>query len=153
MVCSSPDDPKVELTRWADFPLHPNSADLAAYYQSYAKHFELLNRIVFNASVGSLTRTEDGTKWALLVEGEASPRVFDKVVVATGTEVTASVPEIEGLDRFEGRFLHSQEYKRYDFYGWLCSSVLLNSNPDRKPLQGKMSSSSAKETQRGTAQW
>ncbi|KAH8675115.1 flavin monooxygenase-like protein [Ilyonectria robusta] len=95
-----------------DFPLHPSSADLAAYYQSYAKHFDLLKRIVFNASVSSLTRTEDGTKWALLVEGEASPRVFDNVIVATGTEVTASVPEIEGLDLFKGRFLHSQEYKR-----------------------------------------
>lgn len=85
-----------------------------------------MKRIVFNASVGSLTRTEDGTKWALLVEGEASPRVFDKVIVATGSEVTASVPEIEGLDLFEGRFFHSQEYKRYEFMADFVR-LLLNS--------------------------
>ncbi|KAH7127435.1 flavin monooxygenase-like protein [Dactylonectria macrodidyma] len=101
-----------------DFPLHPNAAKLAEYYQSYAEHFDFMKKIVFNASVRSLSRTEDDTKWALQLEGETSPRVFDKVVVATGSEVTRIVPNIDGLNLFEGRFLHSQEYKRpEDFAG------------------------------------
>ncbi|KAH6888404.1 flavin monooxygenase-like protein [Thelonectria olida] len=94
------------------FPLHPMSADLGAYYKSYAKHFGLLDKIVFNASVQSLSRTDDGTQWALSLKGEQSPRVFDKVILATGSEVNPIVPEIEGLDLFEGQFLHSQAYKR-----------------------------------------
>ncbi|KAF7535002.1 hypothetical protein G7Z17_g13274 [Cylindrodendrum hubeiense] len=83
-------------------------------FLSYAKHFGLLKRIKFNVVVRSLSRTEDGTKWALLLEDEVSPRVFDKVIMATGTEVTPNIPKIEGFDLFKGRFLHSQAYKGPD---------------------------------------
>ncbi|KAM5358214.1 hypothetical protein ACJZ2D_015489 [Fusarium nematophilum] len=97
-----------------DFPLHPTAGDLVKYYQSYAAHFGLLDSIVFNASVSSITRTENGSQWALHLEGQETPRVVDKIVVASGSEVTPVLPVIEGLDLFEGQFLHSQAYKKAD---------------------------------------
>ncbi|KAK7408117.1 hypothetical protein QQX98_009708 [Neonectria punicea] len=100
-----------------DFPLHPAAADLHAYYQSYATHFGLLDKIIFNVSVSSVAKTQDGGRWALHVEGEDTPRVFDKVVVASGSEVTPSIPAVEGLHLFEGRFLHSQAYKEPEDFG------------------------------------
>lgn len=39
--------------------------------------------------------------------------VFDKVVYAVGSETIAKYPDIEGLEKFEGRFLHGQAFKRY----------------------------------------
>ncbi|KAF4973970.1 hypothetical protein FZEAL_9077 [Fusarium zealandicum] len=100
------------------FPIHPNAEHLVKYYQSYATHFGLVERIVFNASVSSITRTKDDTQWALHLADEESPRLFDKIVVASGSEVTPILPVIEGLDVFEGQFIHSQSYKRAeDFAG------------------------------------
>ncbi|KAF4473024.1 flavin containing monooxygenase 9 [Fusarium albosuccineum] len=101
-----------------DFPRHPKAEDLVEYYQSYAAYFDLLERIVFNATVSSLTRSKDDTQWALQLEGEAKPRLFNKVVVASGSEVTPIMPVIEGLGLFEGKFLHSQAFKKAeDFAG------------------------------------
>lgn len=95
-----------------DFPLHPSGEDLRKYYQSYAAHFGLLDKIIFNVTVSSITRTDDDTQWALHLAGEETPRLFDKVIVASGTEVMPVIPVIEGLDLFQGNFLHSQAFKK-----------------------------------------
>jgi dimethylaniline monooxygenase (N-oxide forming) len=100
--------------RDVDFPLHPGGEDLRKYYQSYAAHFGLLDKIVFNVIVSSITRTSDDRLWALHLAGEQMPRLFDKVIVASGSEVTPVIPVIEGLDLFQGKFLHSQAFKKYE---------------------------------------
>ncbi|KAM6525723.1 hypothetical protein FALCPG4_011260 [Fusarium falciforme] len=101
-----------------DFPLHPGGEDLRKYYQSYAAHFGLLDKIVFNVTVSSITRTGDDTQWALHLTGKETPHLFDKVIVASGSEVTPVIPVIEGLDLFHGKFLHSQAFKKpEDFAG------------------------------------
>lgn len=97
-----------------DFPLHPGGEDLRKYYQSYAAHFGLLDKIVFDVTVSSISRTEDDAQCALHLEGEEAPRLFDKVIVASGSEVTPVIPVIEGLELFQGRFLHSQAFKKYE---------------------------------------
>lgn len=98
---------------WAiDFPRHPTAPDLAAYYQEYAKHFGLLEWIVFDAVVTSIERCDYGLKWGVTIAGEPEFRVFDKIIMATGSEVTRNEPVIEGRELFKGRFIHGQEYKR-----------------------------------------
>jgi len=94
------------------FPIHPKTADLALYYQSYAKHFDIHRKIVFNVSISSVSRSARGTGWLVQVDGEQGPRAFDKVVLATGTELVAKRPSIEGMDLFEGQFIHVQQYKQ-----------------------------------------
>ncbi|KAL8290912.1 hypothetical protein RB597_008940 [Gaeumannomyces tritici] len=102
-----------------DFPRFPMAEDMASYYQSYAQHFGLMDRIRFGAVVRSVRRSSDDTAWLLDVEGEAEPLSFDKVLVAAGTETEPKpLPEFEGRELFEGKVMHSQAYKRpEDFQG------------------------------------
>ncbi|KAF7563593.1 hypothetical protein G7046_g550 [Stylonectria norvegica] len=95
-----------------DFPRHPTAADMAVYYESYALHFGLLDKIIFNVTMDSVWRTDDDTKWAISIQGEDAPRLFDKVVSAAGSEVVRNDPVIAGLEIFDGRYLHGQAYKR-----------------------------------------
>lgn len=62
-------------------------------------------------TVDSVKQDDTASKWLVSIRGEDSPRVFDKVVFATGTETTAKYPTIDGIDKFEGTFIHSQAYK------------------------------------------
>jgi len=63
-------------------------------------------------TIVSVTREKATEKWLVQVKGEESPRSFDKVILATGTELVAVMPKIEGLSDFEGTFIHGQAYKR-----------------------------------------
>jgi dimethylaniline monooxygenase (N-oxide forming) len=97
----------------SDFPLYPKPADFVQYFISYAHHFQIYDRIVFGVSVESVIRNTDDTKWLVALEGEDTPRSFDRVVLACGAELTPRLPEIEGLKIFEGELIHSQAYKRH----------------------------------------
>jgi dimethylaniline monooxygenase (N-oxide forming) / hypotaurine monooxygenase len=96
-----------------DYPPYPTASHLSAYYKSYATHFDVYNKIIFNVSVSAIRRCDKDATWLVYLDGEEKkPRMFDKVVVATGSEVIPKKPVVEGLDKFEGQFLHSQGYKR-----------------------------------------
>jgi dimethylaniline monooxygenase (N-oxide forming) len=96
-----------------DFPRHATAADLGQYYREYADHFGLRQRIVFNATITSITRDHQKEKWQLHVAGEDQPRAFDKVVYAIGTEVVPKYPRIDNLGEFKGTVIHGQAYKRF----------------------------------------
>ncbi|KAJ0313013.1 hypothetical protein Brms1b_007484 [Colletotrichum noveboracense] len=102
------DDPSV-TSAMAYYPAHISAQEWSDYYKMYAKNFELYDNIVFNADVDSISR-EKG-KWMVHVKGEATPRPFDRVVLASGSETTPVYPVIENLEQFEGKFMHSQAYK------------------------------------------
>lgn len=86
---------------------------MASYYQSYAEHFGLVDKIRFNTVVSSVRRSSDDTAWLLDIEGEEEPLSFDKVLVAAGTETKPKpLPEVKGRELFEGGVIHSQAYKR-----------------------------------------
>lgn len=105
-----------------DFPMHPTAKHLSAYYQRYATHFGIDKKVLFNSRVTSMRRDVESPKWLLTVEiggrEEDQPRAFDKVLLATGSENVRKLPEIDGLDQFEGKFIHGQAFKRpQDFEG------------------------------------
>lgn len=105
---------------------HPDTPTLCAssyvddYLQSYADHFQLRSRIRLNASIRTIKRDDAGNKWLIEVapvtsDGsapEAETLIFDKVVLATGSNEKPSTPTIEGIDSFKGRVLHSQAFKK-----------------------------------------
>ncbi|KAF4809996.1 Monooxygenase aurF [Colletotrichum siamense] len=93
------------------YPAHISAQEWSDYYKMYAKHFELYDNIVFNADVDVIRRDQEKGKWVVHIKGEATPRPFDKVVLASGSETTPVYPIIENLDQFEGKFMHSQAYK------------------------------------------
>jgi dimethylaniline monooxygenase (N-oxide forming) len=94
------------------FPDHyddfPTGAQLFEYLNLYCDHFNLRDHIRLSTEVVDLRRV-DG-KWELTTSPQgANSQVeyFDKVVTATGSFCTPRTPQIESIDSFQGRKLHS----------------------------------------------
>ena len=106
-----------KLTEFIDFPMpenypeYPGHLQVLAYFRRYAKHFGLEDRIQFNSSVDRIER--NGGHWEVKVSGETQPRKYAGVVIANGHHWDPSYPEISG--EFNGREIHSKEYKTPDF--------------------------------------
>ena len=88
-----------------EVPRYPARAEVVAYLEDYARHFELRPR--FGERVVSLRRDGDG--WTTRTEG--SELRSKNVVVATGYTRAPNRPTWPGLDGFGGPVLHSSEYK------------------------------------------
>jgi dimethylaniline monooxygenase (N-oxide forming) len=102
----------------SDFPFadtdddYPTAAQLHAWLLRYAQHFDLLPKIKVGTKVLSIKRVNE--EWELEVlkksTGETSTVRFDKVCVATGSFFKPRWPTLAGLDKFEGKVLHSIDY-------------------------------------------
>ncbi len=106
------------LSEYADFPMpasypdYPSHRHLAAYFQDYAKNFNLYPLIHFRTLVKNCERLPDG-KWKVTVEkdGEVSADLFDAIAVCNGHHWQPRMPQYPGS--FEGEFIHSHEVKRF----------------------------------------
>jgi dimethylaniline monooxygenase (N-oxide forming) len=98
-----------------EYPSHLTSAQFQEYIESYARHFDLLKDMVFNASVTRATRNQSDTKWCIemLVDGEPRKEEFDKVVFCHGYQTQSKMPVYEGQELFHGRLMHAQQYRMY----------------------------------------
>ncbi|KAH6644981.1 putative dimethylaniline monooxygenase [Truncatella angustata] len=102
------------------YPHHLSQADFQEYMESYAKHFDMHKDIVFGASLKQVVRTLDDTKWRLELEkdGKIIYEEFDKVALTHGYQTQAITPTFEGQEKFEGTFIHAQQYRSAeDFRG------------------------------------
>ena len=89
----------------AGTPMFPSRDEVVAYLEDYARDNEL--EIRFRTRVERLE--PHGGGWCLQTStGDLSA---DHIVVATGYEHTFWVPRWPGRDRFEGRLIHSAEYR------------------------------------------
>lgn len=95
------------------YPDIPSGEQLQAYFESYAKHFGLLEKIQFGVAITKLEETENNT-WLLhyknLKTGESDRQAFDFIVVATGLYSNPFLPDIPRQNKFRGTILHSSEY-------------------------------------------
>ncbi len=106
------------LSEYADFPMpasypdYPSHRHLAAYFQDYAKNFNLYPLIRFKTLVKKCERLSDG-KWEVTVEqdGVNSADLFDAIAVCNGHHWQPRMPEYPGS--FDGEFIHSHEVKRF----------------------------------------
>jgi thioredoxin reductase len=106
------------LSEYADFPMpasypdYPSHRHLAAYFQDYAKNFNLYPLIRFRTLVKNCERLSDG-KWEVTVEqdGVTSADLFDAIAVCNGHHWQPRMPEYPGS--FDGEFIHSHEVKRF----------------------------------------
>jgi cation diffusion facilitator CzcD-associated flavoprotein CzcO len=102
-----------KLSRYPDFdfpeewPHYLSSAQAEDYLCSYAREFGLYDRITFSAEVVSAERI-DG-RWRIAIKGEASPRVYDGLIVANGHHWAPNWPSYPG--GFDGEILHSHDVK------------------------------------------
>ncbi|KAI1393138.1 FAD/NAD(P)-binding domain-containing protein [Hypoxylon trugodes] len=104
---------------FSDYPLstkslpYPTSSQVAAYFNSYASHFNLQDHVRFNTTVRKVTRNAADTAWDVHITNPDGDAVlsFDKVVFCQGAETTPSWPSLPNRDKFKGVVIHSQAYK------------------------------------------
>jgi cation diffusion facilitator CzcD-associated flavoprotein CzcO len=89
----------------AGTPMFPSRDEVVAYLEAYTRDNEL--EIRFRTRVERLE--PHGGGWC--VQTSTGDLSADNVVVATGYDHTFWVPRWPGRDRFEGRLIHSAEYR------------------------------------------
>jgi len=88
----------------ASYPRYVPRDLMVAYLESYATAFDLAPR--FGETVHAVRRTETG--WS--VEATTCRLEARHVVVASGFNAVPVMPSVPGLERFEGKVLHSADY-------------------------------------------
>ena len=95
----------------ADYPDYPDHRQLQTYFESYARHFGVHERIRFQHVVEKVTRQASG-EWIvefLDEHGSAHTQSFDILMVANGHHWNPRHPHYEG--HFSGTYLHSHDFK------------------------------------------
>ncbi len=101
------------LSEFEDFPMpdhypdYPSHRQVLAYFQAYAKAFELERHIEFNTEVVEAKELPDKS-WELELS-DGRTEAFDFLLVANGHHSVPRWPEVEG--EFSGIYLHAHSYK------------------------------------------
>jgi len=99
---------------YSDFPFpedhspYGTAPQMLAYFESYAKHFDLLKHIRFGERVASAMPV-NGAGWRLELEG-GETREYKAVIIATGQYNHPKRPHNETPGEFTGEILHVYDY-------------------------------------------
>ncbi|WCJ42462.1 Flavin-binding monooxygenase family protein [Euphorbia peplus] len=100
-----------------NFPTYPTKQQFLAYLEAYRKKFGI--QPVFNNTVVSADFDHRSKLWkvkTLGLKGEEYEYVCQWLIVATGENAEAAVPDIEGMKDFEGPIVHTSSYKSGEFF-------------------------------------
>ncbi|KAI3696679.1 hypothetical protein L6452_29147 [Arctium lappa] len=100
-----------------DFPTYPTKQQFVEYLEAYAKRFRI--EPVFGQSVERGEFDESVGMWRVKsvgMKGEEMEYVCRWLVVATGENAEAVVPEVKGMGEFCGEVKHTSEYKSGSVY-------------------------------------
>ncbi|XP_038165001.1 flavin-containing monooxygenase 5-like [Cyprinodon tularosa] len=110
----------------ADYPNYMHHSKILKYFRMYADHFKLLQYIRFQTSVKKVTLRPDFPRtgqWEVVTENKErleERHVFDAVICCSGHYTYPNLPlkDFPGIETFEGKYLHSWDYKGpEDMYG------------------------------------
>lgn len=96
-----------------DFPgMFTVQAENERYFNWVADEFELREEIEFETEVESIVWHEDDGEWELRATGPAGERVVraNAVISAVGFLSRPNLPEIEGMEEFEGESFHTARW-------------------------------------------
>jgi 4-hydroxyacetophenone monooxygenase len=97
-----------------DWPLHYSDQQvLHAYFSDFARDFGLLDRIRLRTEVRSLTWDDSRATWSVVLarpDGTEETLVVNAVVSAVGQLNRPHLPEIPGIDTFQGVAFHSAQW-------------------------------------------
>lgn len=110
-----------------DFPYPSNTTpfppqtDVLKYLHSYAHHFELEKSIKFRHLVVRVLPTGND-KWEIIVKNLRTntfeTSIFDAVFVCNGLLSKPFIPNIVGAKEFNGKMIHSHDYRKPEpFHG------------------------------------
>jgi cation diffusion facilitator CzcD-associated flavoprotein CzcO len=103
---------------WEWSSRYPEQPEILRYLNHVADRFDLRRHIEFQTRVVSAHFDESTNRW--LVETDRGQRISAHYVIsAVGCLSAANLPEIPGLDRFEGRWFHTGRWPHepVDFTG------------------------------------
>lgn len=95
-----------------DYPEYPNRKQFISYLESYARRFEINPN--FNESVVSARYDETCGLWRVETVKKGGVKmnyICQSIVVATGENAESVMPEMEGIEDFDGDMVHVSEYK------------------------------------------
>jgi cation diffusion facilitator CzcD-associated flavoprotein CzcO len=108
-----------ELSReWEWSERYPGPPEILRYLNHVADHFDLKRDIRFNTKVTSAHYDETANLWRVSTDaGESLTAQF--LITAVGCLSSANIPNIPGLDTFEGRWYHTGQWPHegVDFRG------------------------------------
>ncbi|MCY3557726.1 MAG: NAD(P)/FAD-dependent oxidoreductase [Chloroflexi bacterium] len=94
------------LQEWSWSGKYPEQPEILEYLNHVADRFDLRSGIQFNTSVTAAHFDDDSGMWT--VETDQGDRVTSKyVITAIGCISTGQIPNIPGLDSFEGEWHHT----------------------------------------------
>ncbi|KAG5680253.1 hypothetical protein PVAND_009774 [Polypedilum vanderplanki] len=108
-----------ELMEFSDFSYDKNITEVFLtpdkvqnYFLKYTEKFDLRKHIKFNHKIINVRPIDD--KWEIIVKDlkndEYKTITCDKVLICVGIS-TPWIPKIEGLNDFEGKIIHSRDYR------------------------------------------
>ncbi|NXN34269.1 FMO1 monooxygenase, partial [Nycticryphes semicollaris] len=106
-----------------DFPVFLPNAQLLDYLRRYVEFFGLREHIKFGTTVVSIRKRPDFAttgQWdvATKADGKQTLHVFDAVMVCSGNFSEPSLPLhcFPGIEKFQGQYFHSRQYKHPDVF-------------------------------------
>ncbi|CAG5121868.1 unnamed protein product [Candidula unifasciata] len=114
-----------EMMSYSDFPIpdkypiYMHNTQVYEYFKMYASHFGLEKYINYNTEVLHVKRSQNfelSGQWEVIHRNKQTEQetreVFDAVLVCTGHHADKHVPTFPGISEFQGKVLHSHDYKR-----------------------------------------
>ncbi|NXS55280.1 FMO1 monooxygenase, partial [Brachypteracias leptosomus] len=106
-----------------DFPVFLPNAKFLDYLRRYAEHFGLREHIKCGTTVISIRKHPDFAttgQWDVVTEadGKQTSHVFDAVMVCSGNFSEPFLPLhcFPGIEKFQGQYFHSRQYKHPDMF-------------------------------------
>lgn len=88
----------------------PSQPEIQAYLLEMVEHYELRPLIEFMVEITEMRWIEERRIWQLATS-TGDFREFDVVINATGPLSRPKLPDVPGLDRFQGTMFHSQQWR------------------------------------------
>ncbi|XP_055998310.1 flavin-containing monooxygenase 5-like isoform X2 [Ostrea edulis] len=106
-----------------EFPIYMHNKYVLKYFNLYADKFNVRKYINFKTQVESVKMCPDfktSGQWNITVKdlttGKTQDHVFDAVMLCTGHHADKNTPDFPGLKYFQGKVIHSHDYKRPQGY-------------------------------------
>jgi cation diffusion facilitator CzcD-associated flavoprotein CzcO len=106
----------------ASYPDFPHHTQIASYFEDYARHFGLIERITFETGVERATRDPGDGTWTVTLDTGATRR-YDALLVANGHHWDPRWPEPPYPGSFDGVQMHSHHF--VDAADWREKNVLV----------------------------
>ncbi|KDP25636.1 hypothetical protein JCGZ_20792 [Jatropha curcas] len=106
--------PKKDKTR--DPRRYPGHREVLLYLQDFAREFEIEEMVRFETEVVNIGLVENSNKWKVRskkkkADFDFEDEIYDAVVVCNGHHTQPQIAEIQGINSWPGKQMHSHNYR------------------------------------------